>query len=257
MAHDILIKNGTVIDGTGSPGRRADVAISKGKIAEIGRISDGAAKTIDAADLVVAPGFVDPHTHYDAQICWDGAVTPSCWHGVTSVVMGNCGVGIAPCKPKAREIAMRDLVNVEGIPFEVLDKGITWDWESFPEFLDAAQQRKPALNLGFLAPLTPFRHFVMGEASMERTATQEETQRIGALIAEAVDAGAFGFSSTILNQHVGYEGRPRLPQCRTRGIEGVRQCAEGAAQGRDRDRADAADLRARRRPVRAAGFFAD
>ncbi|HUK08903.1 MAG TPA: amidohydrolase family protein [Stellaceae bacterium] len=217
MAHDILIKNGTVIDGTGTPGRRADVAISKGKIAEIGRISDGAAKTIDAADLVVAPGFVDPHTHYDAQICWDGAVTPSCWHGVTSVVMGNCGVGIAPCKPKAREIAMRDLVNVEGIPFEVLDKGITWDWESFPEFLDAAQQRKPALNLGFLAPLTPFRHFVMGEASMERTATQEETQRIGALIAEAVDAGAFGFSSTILNQHVGYEGRPLA--CRNAGRE--------------------------------------
>jgi len=217
MAHDILIKNGTVIDGTGSPGRRADVAISKGKIAEIGRISDGAAKTIDAADLVVAPGFVDPHTHYDAQICWDGAVTPSCWHGVTSVVMGNCGVGIAPCKPKAREIAMRDLVNVEGIPFEVLDKGITWDWESFPEFLDAAQQRKPALNLGFLAPLTPFRHFVMGEASMERTATEEESQRIGTLIGEAVDAGAFGFSSTILNQHVGYEGRPLA--CRNAGRE--------------------------------------
>jgi N-acyl-D-aspartate/D-glutamate deacylase len=223
MAYDILIKNGTVIDGNGTPGRRADVAIAKGKVAEIGKISDGAAKTIDAADLVVAPGFVDPHTHYDAQICWDGAVTPSCWHGVTSVVMGNCGVGIAPCKPKAREIAMRDLVNVEGIPFDVLNQGITWDWETFPEFLDAAGRRKPALNLGFIAPLTPFRHFVMGEASMDRAATPEETQRIKALIGEAVDAGAFGFSSTILNQHVGFEGRPLA--CRNAGREELKAYA--------------------------------
>jgi len=208
MPHDILIKNGLVIDGTGAPGRRADVAIKDGTIAEIGKISDGATKTIDASDLAVAPGFVDLHTHYDAQICWDGAVTPSCWHGVTSVVMGNCGVGIAPCKPETREIAMRDLVNVEGIPFEVLDKGITWDWESFPEFLDAADARRPALNLGFLAPLTPFRHYVMGEASMERAANAEERREIATLIAAAVDAGAFGFSSTILNQHLGYGGRP-------------------------------------------------
>ncbi|MGE5201583.1 MAG: amidohydrolase family protein, partial [Acidobacteriota bacterium] len=208
MPYDLLIKNGLVVDGTGAPGRRADVAISGGTIAEIGKISDGAEKTIDAADLVVAPGFVDPHTHYDAQICWDGAVTPSSWHGVTSVVMGNCGVGIAPCKPETREIAMRDLVNVEGIPFDVLDKGITWDWETFPEFLAAAERRRPSLNLGFLAPLTPFRHYVMGEASMERAADAEERQKIQALIAEAVDAGALGFSSTILNQHLGYEGRP-------------------------------------------------
>jgi N-acyl-D-aspartate/D-glutamate deacylase len=208
MPYDILIKNGLVVDGTGAPGRHADVAISGGTVAEIGKISDGAAKTIDAADLVVSPGFIDPHTHYDAQICWDGALTPSSWHGVTSVVMGNCGVGIAPCKPETREIAMRDLVNVEGIPFDVLDKGITWDWETFPEFLAAAERRRPSLNLGFLAPLTPFRHYVMGEASMERAANPEERRRIQALIAEAVDAGAFGFSSTILNQHLGYEGRP-------------------------------------------------
>jgi len=157
---------------------------------------------------VVAPGFIDPHTHYDAQICWDGAVTPSSWHGVTSVIMGNCGVGIAPCKPKAREIAMRDLVNVEAIPFDVLNMGITWDWETFPEFLAAAARRRPSLNLGFLAPLTPFRHYVMGEASMERAATPEETAQITALLGEAIDAGAFGFSTTILNQHVGFQGRP-------------------------------------------------
>jgi N-acyl-D-aspartate/D-glutamate deacylase len=208
MSYDLLIRNGTVIDGTGAPPRHADVAVAAGKIAEIGNISDGAKRLIDATDCVVAPGFVDPHTHYDAQICWDPEITPSSWHGVTTVVMGNCGVGIAPCRPEAREIAMRDLVNVEGIPFEVLDRGITWDWESFPEFLTAAARRRSALNLGFLAPLTPFRHYVMGEASIERAATLEETAQIKALLAEAVGAGALGFSTTILNQHVGFEGRP-------------------------------------------------
>ena len=107
---------------------------ARGRIAEIGRINEPAARAIDAADCVVAPGFIDPHTHYDAQICWDRAVTSSPWHGVTSVVMGNCGVGIAPCRPAEREVAMRDLVNVEAIPFEVLEAGITWDWETFPEY---------------------------------------------------------------------------------------------------------------------------
>jgi len=208
MTYDLVIKNGMLVDGTGAPARRADVAITGGKIAEIGRVTDGAATVIDAADLVVAPGFIDPHTHYDAQICWDGAVTPSSWHGVTSVIMGNCGVGIAPCKPKAREVAMRDLVNVEAIPFDVLNMGITWDWETFPDFIEAAARRRPSLNLGFLAPLTPFRHYVMGEASMERAATPDETAQIKALLGEAIDAGAFGFSTTILNQHVGYQGRP-------------------------------------------------
>jgi N-acyl-D-amino-acid deacylase len=208
MACDLLIKNGTVIDGTGAARRQADVAVKDGRIAEIGKISEGASKVIDAAGCVVAPGFIDPHTHYDAQICWDPAISPSLWHGVTSVVMGNCGVGIAPCRPEAREVATRDLVNVEAIPFEVLERGITWDWQSFPEFLDAAVKRGAALNLGFLAPLTPFRHWVMGEASMERGATAEETGAIKRLIRDAVDAGAFGWSTTILNQHVGYQGRP-------------------------------------------------
>jgi N-acyl-D-aspartate/D-glutamate deacylase len=205
---DLLIKNGSVIDGTGAAARHADVGITAGKISDIGRISAPAKKTIDAADLVVAPGFIDPHTHYDAQICWDGGLTPSSWHGVTSVVMGNCGVGIAPCRPETREIAMRDLVNVEAIPFEVLNAGITWDWETFPQYMDAAARRKPALNLAFLAPLTPFRHYVMGEASMERAADGAETAKIKGLLAEAMDAGAFGFSSTLLNQHLGYQGRP-------------------------------------------------
>jgi N-acyl-D-aspartate/D-glutamate deacylase len=205
---DLLVKGGLVIDGTGAPARRADVAIAGGRIVEVGNLKDGAKRTIDAAGLAVAPGFIDPHTHYDAQICWDGALTPSSWHGVTSAVMGNCGVGIAPCRPEAREIAMRDLVNVEAIPFEVLEQGITWDWESFPQYMAAAARRKPALNLAFLAPLTPFRHYVMGEASMERAATTEETARVKALLGEAMDAGAFGFSSTLLNQHMGFAGRP-------------------------------------------------
>jgi N-acyl-D-amino-acid deacylase len=204
MSHDIAVRNGLLVDGTGAPARREDFAIAGGKI-----VPDGSAKrVIDAEGLVVAPGFIDPHTHYDAQICWDGATTPSSWHGVTTVVMGNCGVGIAPCRPAAREIAMRDLVNVEAIPFEVLDAGITWDWETFPQYLDAAARRKPALNLAFLAPLTPFRHYVMGEASMERSATETETAQIKFLLGQAMDAGAYGFSSTLLNQHMGFGGRP-------------------------------------------------
>jgi N-acyl-D-amino-acid deacylase len=209
MTYDLLIKNGKVVDGTGAPAHHADVAIADGKVAAIGDLSTNSTRrVIDATDLVVAPGFIDPHTHYDAQICWDGALTPSSWHGVTSVVMGNCGVGIAPCRPAAREIAMRDLVNVEAIPFEVLAAGITWDWESFPEYMAAAARRRPALNLAFLAPLTPFRHYVMGEESMARAASVDETAKIKALLGEAMDAGAFGFSSTLLNQHLGYQGRP-------------------------------------------------
>ena len=206
--YDLLVKHGLVVDGTGAPARHADVAISGGKIVSIEeRIGGTALRTIDAADLCVAPGFIDPHTHYDAQICWDGALTPSSWHGVSSVVMGNCGVGIAPCRPEAREIAMHDLVNVEAIPFEVLQAGITWDWESFPQYMEAAARRKPALNLAFLAPLTPLRHYVMGEASMERAASASEISEIGSLLGKAIDAGAFGFSSTLLNQHMGYQGR--------------------------------------------------
>jgi N-acyl-D-aspartate/D-glutamate deacylase len=208
MSLDLLIKDGTVVDGTGGPSRRADVAIADGQIVEIGQVADSAKRVIDASDLVVAPGFIDPHTHYDAQICWDPYLTSSSWHGVTSVIMGNCGVGIAPCRPAVREIAAWDLVNVEGIPFEVLGKGINWEWETFPQYLDAAQRRGSGINLGFMAPLTPFRHFVMGEESMERAATREETTQIKALIKEAVAAGAFGFTTTAIAQHIGYKGRP-------------------------------------------------
>ena len=208
MPYDLLIKNGTVIDGTGSFRRRADVAVINGVVAEIGRINGGAAKTIDASDLIVAPGFIDPHTHYDAQICWDPLVSCTSWHGVTTVLMGNCGVGIAPCKPAAREIAAWDLVNVEAIPFDALKKGISWEWETFPDFMAAAERRGSGINLAFLAPLTPFRRYVLGDESMEREARPDEIAQVASLLREAIIAGAFGFSTTTLPQHLGYQGRP-------------------------------------------------
>ncbi|MEQ8663083.1 MAG: amidohydrolase family protein [Gammaproteobacteria bacterium] len=208
MAWDLVIKNGTVVDGTGAPRFHGDIAVKDGVIAEIGEVSGSATRTIDASDLIVAPGFVDPHTHYDAQICWDDLTTPSCWHGVTTVMLGNCGVGIAPCRPETREVAAWDLVNVEAIPFDVLKQGVTWDWETFPEYMQAAARRGSGLNLGFLCALTPFRHYVMGEASMERAATSAETATIRGLLLEAMEAGAFGFTTTNAGQHVGYHGRP-------------------------------------------------
>jgi N-acyl-D-amino-acid deacylase len=208
MAYDLVIKNGTVVDGTGKAGFHADLAIADGKIAEIGKISESAKTTIDAADLIVAPGFIDPHTHYDAQICWDSMLTCSSWHGVTTVITGNCGVGIAPCRPESHEVVAWDLVNVEGIPFEVLSQGVTWDWVSFPDFMNAAARRGSAINVGCFAPLTPFRHFVMGEESMERAARPQETAQIRALLRDAIAAGAFGFSTTNTLQHAGYKGRP-------------------------------------------------
>jgi N-acyl-D-aspartate/D-glutamate deacylase len=208
MAYDLLLKNGTVVDGTGAPRFRADVAVAGDRIAEIGKISEGANRVIDASDLIVSPGFIDPHTHYDAQICWDPLISCTSWHGITSVVMGNCGVGVAPCKPESREIAAWDLTNVEAIPYDTLNKGIKWEWETFPEFLDAAQKRGSAINLGFLAPLTPFRHYVMGKESMDRAATPEETKQISSLLSEAMAAGAMGFSTTTLKQHIGFHGSP-------------------------------------------------
>ena len=207
MLYDLLVRNGTVIDGTGAPRYQADVAVAGSQIVKIGKINEGARQVIDAADLIVAPGFVDPHTHYDAQIDWDALVSCSSWHGVTSVVMGNCGVGIAPCRPEQREALAWDLVNVEGMSFNVLSKGVTWEWESFPEFMTARRQGL-GINLGFLMPLTPFRSYVMGEEAQERAATAGEIVQIAALLREGMEAGALGFSTTVATQHVGYRGRP-------------------------------------------------
>jgi len=211
MPHDLIIRNGTVVDGTGAAPRAADVAISGGRITAIGyrgTIVGNAARSIDAAGLTVTPGFIDPHTHYDAQICWDPLISCSSWHGVTSVIMGNCGVGLAPCKPAERDIAAWNLVHVEAIPYEVLQQGLTWDWETFPQYMDAADRRGLGINAGFFAALSPFRHWIMGEEAMERAATPEETSRIRGLIGEAIGAGAFGFSLTVMPQHLGYKGQP-------------------------------------------------
>ena len=217
MVLDLLIRNGTVVDGTGAPRRRVDVGIRDGRIVEMGRVEESARRVIDADGLIVSPGFVDPHTHYDAQIWWDPQLTCSSWHGVTSVVMGNCGVGLAPCQPNERERVAYDLVNVEGIPFEVLDQGIPWEWTTFPEFMAAAETRGLGLNVGFLVPLTPLRQFVLGEETTKRAATSEETLHVCRLLREAMEAGALGFSTTTLSQHVGYEGRPL--GCRLASVE--------------------------------------
>src|SRR2546423_3114640 len=189
MSYDLLIKTGTVVDGTGAPRYRADIAVANGKIAEIGKVNDSAKKIIDASDLIVAPGFIDPHTHYDAQICWDPLITCSSWHGVTTVVMGNCGVGLAPCKPAERDVAAWNLVHVEAIPYDVLNQGITWDWESFPQYMDAAQRRGLGINVGFLAALSPFRHWAMGEEALSRAATEAEAAEVSSMLRETMAAG--------------------------------------------------------------------
>jgi N-acyl-D-aspartate/D-glutamate deacylase len=206
--YDLLITNGTLVDGTGGPRFKGDVAVQGGKIAALGEGNGSAATVIDAAGKIVCPGFVDPHTHYDAQITWDRVLSSSAEHGVTTVVMGNCGVGIAPCRPSDREWLADDLVTVEGIDKEVLTAGIAWEWETFPQYLDAAERRGSAINLAFLAPITPFRTYVLGAEANERAATPEETKKIAAMLEEAMGAGALGFTTTENGQHIGHGGKP-------------------------------------------------
>jgi N-acyl-D-aspartate/D-glutamate deacylase len=186
-------------------------------IVEVGKISGSASRTINADGLVVAPGFIDIHTHYDAQVSWDPLLTCSPWHGVTSVLMGNCGVGVAPCRPREKEVVSWDLVNVEAMPHDVLLGGVAWDeWESFPQYMNAVSCRGIVLNVGFLVPLSSFRYYVMGVAASERAATAAELERMTVLFRQAMDAGAYGFSLSLLNQHIGYQGRPLASRLATK-----------------------------------------
>lgn len=217
MSYDLLIKDADICDGTGKPRFHGSVAVRDGKIVEMGKVSGSATRTITADGLVVAPGFIDIHTHYDAQISWDPLLTCSPWHGVTSVLMGNCGVGVAPCRPSEKEIVSWDLVNVEAMPHEVLLGGVAWDeWESFPQYMDAIARRGVALNVGFLVPLSSFRYYVMGSAASERAANAAELEKMSALFRQAMEAGAYGFSLSLLNQHIGYQGKPLASRLATK-----------------------------------------
>src|SRR5437667_1320615 len=207
---DLLIRGGTLVDGTGAPARRGDVAIRDGRIAALGTVPGAARRVLDAEGAAVAPGFVDIHTHYDAQVFWDRMLTISPWHGVTSVVMGNCGFGVAPTRPAHRDLVLRTLESVEGMSLEALRAGIGTDWpfESFAEFLAAIERRGTAINVGALVGHTPVRLYVMGEEATEREATDEEIGQMRGLVRDALRAGALGFATSKSPTHVGWAGRP-------------------------------------------------
>ena len=210
MDFDLAIRGGTLFDGTGSPSVRGDVGIRGGRIVALGEAKGSAAQTIDAGGLAVAPGFIDIHTHYDAQVMWDRMLTISPWHGVTTVVMGNCGFGVAPTRPDHRGLIMRTLEKVEGMSLAALEAGLgdKWPFETFPEYLDAVEQRGTALNVAVLLGHTPLRLYVMGEEATERPATAEELARMRGLVREAIDAGAIGFATSKASTHIGYAGKP-------------------------------------------------
>ena len=208
--YDLIVRGGTLIDGTGAPRVDGDLAIRDGRVAALGDVKGSADRTLEADGMAVTPGFVDIHTHYDAQIFWDRMMTISPWHGVTSVVMGNCGFGIAPTREEHRELIMRTLENVEGMSLEALQAGVGADWpfESFPEYLDAIEARGTAINVGALVGHTPVRMYVMGEESTEREATPEEVEKMRVIVSQAMRAGAVGFATSQSPTHVGWAGRP-------------------------------------------------
>lgn len=231
---DLVIRDGTLIDGTGAAARTGDVGIRDGRIVALGRVDGRAKRTIDARGKVVAPGFVDIHTHYDAQIFWDRLLTISPWHGVTTVVMGNCGFGIAPTRAAHRELILKTLENVEGMSFDALVAGVGDDWpfETFPQYLDAIERRGSMINVGAMIGHTPVRLFVMGEESTEREATEDEVAKMRAIVREALDAGALGFATSQSPTHVGYAGRPVPSRAATLAeIETLASCLGDAGHG--------------------------
>ena len=194
---ELVIRNGKVVDGTGSDAFQADVAISEGKIAEIGRGLGQGKREIDAEGAIVTPGFVDAHTHYDGQVTWDPELSPSSWHGVTTAVMGNCGVGFAPARPAERDFTIRVMEGVEEIPGSALAEGMSWDWETFPEYLDSLDRQERAVDVVTQVPHCALRCYVMGEErALEAIATSEDISRMAELTAEALKAGAAGFSTS-------------------------------------------------------------
>src|SRR5215510_7245305 len=218
MALDLLIKNGTVVDGSGTPRYRADVGVEGGRIVEIGRIRVPAERTINADGLIVAPGFIDGHTHMDAQVAWDPLGSCSCWHGVTSVVMGNCGFALAPCKAEDREWFARCLTAVEDIPTEAMMAGIDWSWESFPEYLATVERLPKAINYGMYIGHSALRMYVMGRRGLEERATDDDLRRMAQTVEEAVRVGALGFSTSRATIHITPDGLAgRQPDCRLGG----------------------------------------
>ena len=208
MSYDLVIRGGTIVDGTGAPARSGDVAVLDGRISEVGRVTGRGHKEIDAGGHVVAPGFIDPHTHYDAQLTWDPLASCSSWHGITTIVTGNCGFTLVPCRPHDRLTLMRMLEYVEGMSLEAMEKGIRWEFESFAEYLDALDGRGLAVNVGAMVGHSAVRQFVMGDAAWERAATPEEIEGMAREVRVAMAAGAVGFSSTTNHNHVGAKGRP-------------------------------------------------
>lgn len=207
---DVLIRNATLVDGTGAPARRADVGVRDGRVVEIAAaatIREGATQTIDATDLVLAPGFVDPHTHYDAQLRWDPYATPSNVHGVTTVIGGNCGFTLAPIKPEHADYTRTMMAKVEGMPLAALEHGITWDWHSFADYLDGFEGRI-GVNAGFLVGHCAIRRYVMGEDSVGNEATPEQIDAMVQLLHESIGAGGLGFSTTRARTHSDGAGQP-------------------------------------------------
>jgi N-acyl-D-aspartate/D-glutamate deacylase len=205
--HDLVVRGGTVVDGTGSAPREADVAIDDGRIAAVGRVAERGREEIDGRDRVVTPGFVDIHTHYDGQITWDPLLTPSCWHGVTTLVMGNCGVGFAPVHPDQHDFLIGLMEGVEDIPGTALHDGIRWGWESFPEFLDTLERGQYALDVGTQVPHGAVRAYVMGErGAKNEPATPADIEQMAAIVREGALAGALGFSMSRTLVHRAIDG---------------------------------------------------